>query len=325
MPLLLLEVPLKRDGMVVAWGGNVLAETTLPAGLGGVIAISAGYYHNLALKSDGTVVPWGYSDEGLGTVPAGLSGVFAIAAGDYQNLALVAEALAGPPLISLTPQSQTADVGSAVNLLVNASGAPPLAYQWFFNGTNAIGGATFTELLLTNVQPRDSGAYTVVVTNAFGTITSSPAILTVLASPPTILESPRSQTAIIGRFLDFTVRGGGSLPLSYQWFFDGGPISDAHSADLHLAGVQFSQAGAYTAVVTNAFGAVTSAPAMLTVISVPPSPPTGTVIALGGRLSWPDQRAYGVERHNRSRCGMGAQYRTCVKWYSLRVGVRLFW
>jgi alpha-tubulin suppressor-like RCC1 family protein len=275
------SLALKRDGMVVAWGGYDAGEATPPAALSKVIAISAEDYHSLALKSDGTVVPWGYNIDGLGTVPAGLSGVFAIATGDYQNLALVAEVPVGPPLISLTPQSQAADVGSTVNFLVDASGAPPLAYQWFFNGTNAIAGATFTELLLTDVLPRDSGAYTVIVSNAFGAITSSPAILTVLASPPAILESPRSQTVIIGRFLDFTVRAGGSLPQSYQWFFDGGPISDANRADLHLADVQFSQAGAYTVVVTNAFGAVTSAPAMLRVIPIPPSPPTGTVVTWG--------------------------------------------
>jgi alpha-tubulin suppressor-like RCC1 family protein len=275
------SLALKRDGTVVAWGGYYAHESTPPAGLSNVIAISAGYYRSLALKSDGTVVAWGVNNEGQSTVPVGLVGVIAVAAGDYHNLALVAEVPAGPPLISLAPANHATDVGSPVNFLVDASGAPPLAYQWFFNGTNAIAGATFTELLLTNVQPRDSGAYTVIVSNAFGAITSSPAILTVLGSPPSILESPRSQTVIVGRFLDFEVRAGGSLPLSYKWLFDGGPISNANSADLHLADVQFSQAGTYTVVVTNAFGAVTSAPAMLTVIPVPPSPPTGRVIAWG--------------------------------------------
>ena len=234
------SLALKRDGTLVAWGGNDLGENTLPAGLSGLIAISAGYYRSLALKSDGSVVAWGWNNEGQGKVPADLSGVIAIAAGDYHNLALVAEVPTYPPRISLNPQSQTADVGSTVNLLVNASGSPPLAYQWFFNGTNAIGGATSPDLLLTDVQPRDSGAYTVVVTNALGAVTSSPAILTVLASPPTVLESPRSQTAVVGGFLDFTGEPGGALPLSYQWSFDGGPISGATSADLHLDGVQFS-------------------------------------------------------------------------------------
>jgi hypothetical protein len=74
---------------VVAWGYNVVGQSTIPAGLTGVTAISAGGYHSLALKNDGTVVAWGWNLLGQSTVPAGLSGVTAIAAGGYHNLAIV--------------------------------------------------------------------------------------------------------------------------------------------------------------------------------------------------------------------------------------------
>ena len=75
-------------GVVVAWGDNTYGESTVPAGLSGVIAIDAGDYHSLALKSNGTVVAWGWNLYGQTDVPAGLSGVTAIAAGGYHNLAL---------------------------------------------------------------------------------------------------------------------------------------------------------------------------------------------------------------------------------------------
>src|ERR1035438_7520122 len=61
-----------------------------------------------------------------------------------------------------SPQSQTVLVGSNVTLTVTAVG-PALSYQWFFNGTNALAGATDSMLSLTNLSLFQSGSYTVVV------------------------------------------------------------------------------------------------------------------------------------------------------------------
>ena len=79
---------LKSDGTVVAWGRNNSGQSTVPAGLSGVTAIDAGWEHSLALKADGTVVAWGANSFGQSNVPAGLSGVIAVAAGDFHSLAL---------------------------------------------------------------------------------------------------------------------------------------------------------------------------------------------------------------------------------------------
>ncbi len=81
-------VALKNDGTVLAWGWNANGQTTIPAGLSGVTAIAAGYEHTVALKNDGTVVAWGYSGSSQTTIPAGLSGVTAIAAGYLHTVAL---------------------------------------------------------------------------------------------------------------------------------------------------------------------------------------------------------------------------------------------
>jgi len=82
------SLALKSNGTVVAWGVNADGETNVPAGLSGVTAITAGYAHSLALKSNGTVVAWGVNGNGQTDVPVGLSGVTAIAAGGYHSLAL---------------------------------------------------------------------------------------------------------------------------------------------------------------------------------------------------------------------------------------------
>ncbi len=77
------SLALQGDGTVVAWG-----MSTLPNGLSQVTAIEAGIYHSLALKSDGTVVAWGANYSGETVVPSGLSGVSAISAGYMFSLAL---------------------------------------------------------------------------------------------------------------------------------------------------------------------------------------------------------------------------------------------
>jgi hypothetical protein len=60
-------------------------------------------------------------------------------------------------------------------------GWPLQTYQWLFNDTNLIYGATNFFLALTNVQISQAGAYSVVITNPSGAVTSSPALLNVIA------------------------------------------------------------------------------------------------------------------------------------------------
>ncbi len=98
------------------------------------------------------------------------------------------------PAIIAQPVSQSVLAGSNATFTVTAAGAPPLSYQWRFNGTN-IAGATATALILANVQPAQAGSYSVRVTNTFGSVISSNAALTVIpastncAPPPAGLVS----------------------------------------------------------------------------------------------------------------------------------------
>jgi hypothetical protein len=87
-----------------------------------------------------------------------------------------------PPAIQTPPQTQTAEAGSAVGLRVKASGSSPLFCVWYLNDTNLISCSTYRELNLTNLQLSQSGAYTVVVSNMLGSVTSAPAMLNVIAA-----------------------------------------------------------------------------------------------------------------------------------------------
>jgi len=87
-----------------------------------------------------------------------------------------------PPTILTSPRTQTAELGSPIDLRVEASGSSPLFCLWYLNFTNLISCSTNWELELTNAQFAQSGAYSVVISNALGAVTSAPAMLNVIAA-----------------------------------------------------------------------------------------------------------------------------------------------
>ena len=173
-----------------------------------------------------------------------------------------------PPSITIQPTNQTVAVGGTANFSVTASGPPPLSYQWNFNGTN-ISGATNTSLTLTNVQLSQAGNYAVLVTNAYGSVLSSNAVLTVLAPtlPPAILAQPTNQTVPVNGTATFSVTASGTEPLSYFWRRNGAPIPGANGTNYTLNNVQLSDSGSqFSCLVSNVAGSAISSNALLKVI-----------------------------------------------------------
>jgi hypothetical protein len=89
-----------------------------------------------------------------------------------------------PPIIARPPLSCSNAVGTTASFTVEAVGGLPLGYQWRRQGTNLVNGpnvsgVTTDNLLITNVQLAAAAGYSVVVTNAYGSTTSSVAQLTV--------------------------------------------------------------------------------------------------------------------------------------------------
>lgn len=78
------------------------------------------------------------------------------------------------------PTDQQAFAWGTANFAVEADGTPCLSYQWYFDDTNAIAGATNSTLTLTNLQSTNAGDYSVIVSNAFGWDSSSNAALDVI-------------------------------------------------------------------------------------------------------------------------------------------------
>jgi uncharacterized repeat protein (TIGR03803 family) len=88
---------------------------------------------------------------------------------------------ATPPTITTDPASACVPNGYAITFNAAAAGTAPLAYQWSLNGS-AVGGGTGSNLAVTAATGTAS-SYTMVVTNIAGSVTSSPAVLTIGQAP----------------------------------------------------------------------------------------------------------------------------------------------
>ena len=89
-----------------------------------------------------------------------------------------------PSSILAQPASQTVPAGSVVSFIAGAVGSSPISFQWQQAGTNLVdggklSGTTTASLTVSNVQAAEMGGYSVVVSNTYGTVTSSNAQLSV--------------------------------------------------------------------------------------------------------------------------------------------------
>src|SRR5262249_13864676 len=87
---------------------------------------------------------------------------------------------------------------------------------------------------------------------------------------PAITTPPGSVSLSVGQSATLLVSATGTAPLNYQWLLGSAPLPGKTNSSLALSGVTTNDAGNYRVVVTNAFGAATSAVAVVTV-NVPPA------------------------------------------------------
>lgn len=148
-------------------------------------------------------VAWDLSPADFQTVASSLSSSKYVVVRPDQMFLLYQESIGAgkggaPPYLTAPPASQMTSVGGNTSFTVTASGTGPLSYQWRFDGTN-IAGATNPTYSLSNAQSSNAGNYQVVVTNLYGSVTSSVAVLTFGGQP----------LGFNGSGLNWTVTGNG--------------------------------------------------------------------------------------------------------------------
>ena len=116
----------------------------------------------------------------------------------------VSSTIISPPVITVQPINQNVNLGFSTALYVTViSSDTTQTYQWYLNG-EAISGATSSSFTIPSATSANEGLYTVIITNNSGSVTSKPALLTVL-NPGRLtnlsvlsLDGPGSQLLTIG-------------------------------------------------------------------------------------------------------------------------------
>ncbi len=200
----------------------------------------------------------------------------------------------GAPVIVAQPAGQSAPVGGAATFSVAANGDAPLSYQWLKDDAE-VAGATSATFTISAVQASDAATYTVVVTNAVASVTSSGADLVITGLPPVIQDQPVSRTVAAGSSVSFNVTAAGSPPFTYQWRKGGfnlansTTVSGATTPTLTISNAQAADIDGYDVVVTNDVNAVTSGVATLSVTPAAPivtSAPANQALAPGSTATF---------------------------------------
>ncbi len=284
------SLALKADGTVAAWGDTSAAP---PAGLANVIAIAGGRSHSLALKADRTVVAWGSQ----ANTPDGLTNIIAVAAGDGQSLALGAD---GSVMAWGDDSFGKAEVPPGLSNVVAIAAGRDHCLALQSSGTVvAWGGNTFGQAAVPSnlgfvsaitagarhsLALKTDGSLAAWGDDTFGQVSGKPGTTGFIGisagsfhnlairgdGTPVILLQPLSIATRLGTTAAFRVAAVGAPTLRYQWEHEGTNIAGATRTSINITNVQLEDGGAYVVVVTNSLGSVTSNPAILTPIGIPP-------------------------------------------------------
>lgn len=237
---------------------------------------------------------------GLATIPAWAPGATLVSNGPNKSLDLSLPTDPRPVFVAEpTPYSGSPgdNVTTSLAVTIAAGSVTPLGYQWYYvsgnvtnlladgpgpSGSSTLTGSTANNLQIANAQPGDNGDYFVVVTNLFGTNSSSLALLTISAGAvPPAVTGPAAVTATngIAGTIAQTVSGS-PVPMLF-WQYNGatladgpGPsgsstISGSSSATLAISNPQYpGDQGTYSLIASNSAGMATNN-TVLTII-VPP-------------------------------------------------------
>jgi kumamolisin len=184
------------DGLLTSAPGNDLVRRITPAGVVSTIAGQVG----VAGSNDGTGSAAQFYSPQAAAFNGSTGEIYLV---DTFNHTIRQGGI--DPVVTTQLGSQTVSAGQAVTFSVSATGTGSLTYQWYMNG-NLISGATSASYTIPSTSTGSAGTYTVIVTDPFGSTTSSSFTLTINQAVPAMpawgwFVLPVLILLLIGRFL----------------------------------------------------------------------------------------------------------------------------
>jgi hypothetical protein len=171
------------------------------------------------------------------------------------------------PAIVSQPGDQLLVTGRSTELTAQATGTPPLRYQWYFNGL-PLNGAFNSTLLLSNVQPSQAGVYNIFVYNGGGSVLGTNFTISTRTGLQ-ITAQPTNRITQIGLNTNFIVQAIGSGRLRYQWSFNDAQIANATNNVYTVSNVQSNNVGSYSVRISDDFDSTNSQTVTLSLIFKP--------------------------------------------------------
>ncbi len=199
------------------------------------------------------------------------------------DIAAIYNAAQVPPTITraVQPVSGTAYAGSPLDFSVWAEGSPTLSYLWYTNGVSA--GVTTTNF--TTILPSGAATVAVVVSNPYGSATSSIPFNVAIPVPPAFTKQPLPASRYVGRPFTFSVTVTGSAPITYQWKTNGVAIPGATSSS--YSGIaSAATAGNYSCTCANVASSGTNSDTVALTVVTPPTGFGAAVIGDGPVAYW---------------------------------------
>lgn len=202
----------------------------------------------------------------------------------------------GPRFIT-QPESLTVNAGQPAEFSAQVLGPLPMAFQWYFNRSNRLAGATDDQFTIDAATVPQSGNYTLVASNAFGSATSSPALLTVIPPitnrPPSVVwNSPTNNSVINAATLPLLLRATASdpenKPLSVRFLADGAVLSTQTTPPFEFSWANPGLGAHQLAATATDDGGLTTTSAVVQIQIQAPSQDPISLIKLGAVWSYDD-------------------------------------
>jgi hypothetical protein len=231
--------------------GNSVGSLTLP-GLGGGIYIAG------SAQVVGCTISNNMADGGSGGAIANI-GISSIS-----NTMLIGSAVTGTNSLGIgiynTGVFKCDSNSFLTGIPTEDSGA---SFAWELNGVS-LQGAVSDALNLGLLQFATNATYSLLVSNSSATATNYTEVVCQPATnAPTFVLQPAGELTNVGSTVELQAAAIGFPAPSYQWQFNGANLAGATTSALTLGAVTANQAGSYSVIASNVYGAVTSQSAAL--------------------------------------------------------------